>query len=272
MKYSTVHPNPADDANHESFMCGKGFNNLHGEVQSTDDWNLLGEDMQVLTFKVPAGSTKMTEPGTFLMSTEDVKLTITCDGFCSKLCTGENPMTAVLKNEGSDDGYIGLTPNYPANIIPISLREGGITAKKGAYMTSDSDIQTSCNIDWNPLTGCCSGLGCVRQGLSGEGHAFLNAGGTVLKKALAEGETVVVSTEGLVAWTEGVSLGVQSSGGCIMCIFSGEGLCNTTVTGPGIIYLHSMPLSKLKASLGTSVTVSKSKGEGGAPSSSEIER
>lgn len=253
-----------------------GFIHRHGfeefKAISTDDYKVVGEDMQVLNIKMSAGETRMTEPGTFFMSTEDVELTTSCDDCCAKWCTGENPITTRLENTGSEEGYIGLTANYPAQIVPVSLEEGGITAAKGAYMCSDKTVETSCDIDWNPLTACFSGLGCMRQGLAGGGTVFLNAGGSVLKKTLKDGETMVVDTEGIVAWANGVSLGVQSTGGCIMCCFSGEGCCNTTLTGPGDVYIASMPLMKLKRSLGTSVTVPKKNGAGGAPSSGEIER
>ena len=87
--------------------------------------------------------------------------------------------------------------------------------------------------------------------------------GTVIKKSLSDGEVLVVDTQSLVAWDAGVGLGVQATGGMCVACFGGEGCCNTTLKGPGDVWIQSMNLSKMKRSLGVVITMKG--GGGGAP-------
>ena len=137
-------------------------------------------------------------------------------------------------------------------------------------------------------------MGCCRQKLTGDGVAFLNATGesrsipptlcitafqppptsprplarpplpgTVVKKSLSDGEVLVVDTNSLVAWDAGVGLGVQATGGMCVACFGGEGCCNTTLKGPGDVWVQSMNLGKLKRSMRVDITM-RNQG-GGAP-------
>lgn len=240
-----------------------GFELVKSESTS-DKYEILGDDMQVITLEMQPDQVMISEPGTMLTMSKDIKTEVVWDDCCARMCGGEPPMNVKYTNEG-EKGFVGFTPNMPAKIIPMNLDQypNGMNAQKGAYMSSQGQVKAGFSLDCCSATCCCSGMGCCRQKLEGDGVAFLNATGTVIKKELASGEMLVVDTESLVAWDAGVGLGVQATGGCCVACLGGEGCCNTTVTGPGDVWIQSMNLSKLKRSMGVEITMRNQ--SGGAP-------
>lgn len=97
-------------------------------VTGGSHWIISGHDMQVLTTTVPRGETVTTEVGTFFFGSGDIKTDVefTCcrggEG-CQRICGGESCVKLLLTNEGSQEGYVGLTPNFPAKIIPLKVRK-----------------------------------------------------------------------------------------------------------------------------------------------------
>jgi uncharacterized protein (AIM24 family) len=144
-----------------------------------------------------------------------------------------------------------LTPNFPAKVIPVYLPavQGKFIAKKGAYMSAIDDVKIAAECDCNPATACCGGLGWIRQQATGSGTVFYAAGGTILQKTLAPGETIVTDAHSIVGFEESVRYGVRPSGRCGALCCGGEGLCSGTLTGPGVIIIQSMPFEKFVASV-----------------------
>ena len=108
-----------------------------------------------------------------------------------------------------------------------------------------AEVGYSCNC-FSLETLCCSGLGCVRQNLTGDGVAFIAAAGTIVTKELGENETVIVDSQSVVGYDSSVSTGAASSGRCCTCFCGGEGCVNTSMTGPGKIYLQSTSFEKMR--------------------------
>lgn len=123
---------------------------------------------------------------------------------------------------------------------------GSYVCKKGAYFSHIGDVSVTIDCDCNPLTCCFGGMGMVRQKIEGNGTIFLSAGGTVLQKQLQDGERLVVDTDSVVGWQPSASLGIRTAGGCCTCCFGGEGMFNTTLTGPGHVVVQSMSFEKYK--------------------------
>lgn len=225
-------------------------------------WKIIGHDMQVLTMTVPAGEEVVTEVGSFMymspfMETK-VELTL-CSriGFlsgCSRCCGGESCVKVFLKNDTHEEGYVGLTPNYPAKIVPIKfgthVKSGTkLIAHPGAYMTDLGSVDVGCDLDCNLATCCCAGLSCCRQKLTGrdDSIAFLAGGGTIMYRNLQEGETIVVDTNSVLAFEESVKLGITPNGRIccsLTCCCGGEGICSSTLSGPGRVYLQSFCFEK----------------------------
>jgi len=244
------------------------YNSLKGGPK----WEIHGSDMQVLHVEnlsqgdeltTEIGSTMYLSPG---MTTE-VECAL-CGDAAQRVLSGENCVKVKLRKEMSDEstGYIGLTPNYPAQIIPLTLSSSSsvsnngnsmnsIIAKPGALMSYlGPDVNITCSPDFNPIRFCCAGLGCCRQQISGgdgigESTAFLAAGGTILSRFLKEGETITVDKRSILAYEDTVTLDVRIVGGACFCLCGGEGCVLPTLTGPGLVLLESMCFAKVKEAL-----------------------
>jgi len=245
---------------------------LATEVSHTtggQQWCVSGNDMQVLTMTVPPGETITTEVGSFMYMhpgmTTQVELNCCgskgCSEGCKRAAGGESFVKVLLINDTGQQGYVGLTPNFPAKVIPIKFGthvEPGrnLIAKSGSYMSELGDVDVGCNLDCNPVSCCCAGLGCCRQNLSGSDGsiAFLNAGGTIVYKHLKEGETITIDSGSVVGFEDSAGLGVRFNGNIGTCCFGGEGCFSTTLTGPGRVYLQSMSVDRFRAAVTQTIT------------------
>lgn len=259
--------NVVDDDAEEDGGYGKsnpGFDDMFQvytpvqQAENVDRWEIAGTDMQVLHFgKFAAGEEIVTEVGSTFYLSPGVETTVDCPpgDACSRICSGENCVKVKLANESGADGYVGLTPAFPAKIIPLRLSSsntaGGVTsfvAKPGAIMAHvGDDVDVACDADWSPLRVCCAGLGCCRQRISGtDGTAFLTAGGTIVSRTLRADETITVDKNSIVGFADTVTLSTTMGGGACFCLCGGEGCLLPTLTGPGLVLLESMCFAKYK--------------------------
>ena len=189
------------------------FNGMVEVVQSLDPakFEVLGSDMQILNVKVaPGGGDQVkSEPGTMVYMEPAIKMSVDCVDCvtgCKRECAGAPPVMATFSNDSNADAVVGLTPNFPAKIIPLLLTPNvAYRCKQGAYMASYGQVFIDYNINCSP-TSCCDGIGCIRQVVRGDGTAFLAAMGTLMTKELAAGERIKVDTDSVVAWTENAEL------------------------------------------------------------------
>lgn len=103
----------------------------------------------------------------------------------------------------------------------------------------------------------------ARQLAEGSGTLFINGSGTVVQKMLAPKEKVIVDTTSVVGFEEKVELGIERSGGFCSCCCGGEGMFNTTLTGPGLVVLQSMSFERYRAALQPPVPMDTASGGGG---------
>jgi len=238
-----------------------------------DKYEVLGDDMQVLHLKLSPAEVITTEPGT--MAYMDPALKGGADfGNCPARCiSGNPPIMATYTNGGEGDAVIGVTSNTPAKIIPLEL-DGAVTyqCKSGSFVASQGDVKLNFDLDCDPSTACCGGQGCVRQTVTGTGVAFLGAMGTIMVKTLSDGERIDVDTYSAIAWDKNVTLGIALAGGPCAACCGGEGLFNTTLTGPGTVYLQSMSVEKFRASIKQAAIAQGLGAAGAPPSGQEMER
>ena len=236
-------------------VLGSGFKTILSDSVKGDRWQINGKDTQVLTTVLEPNQTIECEPGSMMFMHPDIEQDVDCgcDTCFTRCCAGENCAKTIYTNAGSSANYIGLAPYYPAGIIPIAIGKltgDSFVTKSGAYMANigQVDIDYSCHC-CSIETLCCTGLGCVRQHVSGAGSAtaFLSAAGTILVKDLEQGETFVIDSDSIVGYDSTVTSGVRPSGKCGVCCCGGEGCVNSTLTGPGRIYLQSTSFAKMRA-------------------------
>eukprot|EP00948_MAST-09A_sp_MAST-9A-sp1_P001353 g1353.t1 len=194
------------------------------------------------------------EPGSMLFMSGEVTPQCECQPCCGclQMCSGESPVK--IKYTAKEDGFVALTPNFPAKVIAVPFGGGeSFKVKQGAYVAEINKVNVSAGFS-GFYACCCGGQTCIIQTLEGEqgAVAFLAAGGTVLEKTLAEGEKIVVDTNSLVGWQSTVDVNFRLAGNfCTICC-GGEGLFNTVLTGPGKIWVQSMSFERFKAAVGPS--------------------
>jgi uncharacterized protein (AIM24 family) len=227
-----------------------GFTIMNVEVPVGSNYVITGPDCQILSVSLKGGEKLTCEPGSMMFMSPGVKATTEC-GSCSRMCAGEALCKVIYENTSGPDGYISVTPNFPAKVIPIHLPDfsNKIITKKGAYMSSVGDSAVDANFDCNCLTSSFGGMGCIRQQVTGTGTAFLAAGGTVVIKELAADEKIVIDFDSVVGFEHTTKLGVRFSGGPMTCCFGGEGCLVNTLQGPGKVILQSMSFGKFKAAV-----------------------
>lgn len=230
------------------------------------EWEIHGHDMQVLHLdNLPPGTEFYTEIGSTMYLSPGIETDVEC-GLCGdaaqRVLSGESCIKVKLTNDSNENGYMGITPNFPAQIIPVNFSSSSsssnnglamttLIAKPGAIMSHIGDTSISCSPDFNLLRCCCAGLGCCRQKIEGgesgdESTAFLAAGGTILTRVLKEDESITVDKNSILAFADTVTLDVTLGGGACFCLCGGEGLFLPTLTGPGLIVLESMSFAKTK--------------------------
>lgn len=235
-------------------MADKAGLELYHIPQLPAEFQILGDDCQIVNIALKPGQEVQAEPGAMCYAADKVKARTRTGGFASAVARsmgGESLFKVHWKNEDERDGFVGFTPPIPANIIPINMADfpRGILCKSDAFLcaiSTDTRVTIDIQRARSCIACCCSGLSMIMQKCEAGSWAFLAGHGTILQKHLAAGEVIVVDTTSVVALEPTVEVDVRCVGGCTNCCCMGEGMFNTTLTGPGLIVLSSLPLEKLR--------------------------
>jgi len=225
------------------------------------DFEIHGDDMQFVELTLDPGETVIAEAGGMLYMTRGIDMqTVFGDpnrpqqDFFGKLLdagkrliTGESLFLTVFATAGSRREQVAFAAPYPGKIIPLHLNEfgGELICQKDSFLCAARGISIGIAFQKKVLTGLFGGEGFILQRLTGDGIAFLHAGGTIHRMNLSAGEELRVDTGCLVAFQPSVQYDVQSTGGIMNSIFGGEGLFLTTLHGPGAVWLQSLPFTRL---------------------------
>jgi uncharacterized protein (AIM24 family) len=157
---------------------------------------------------------------------------------------------------------------YPGKILSMDLSEhnGKVICQKDSFLCAAQGVAVGIEFQKRLGTGFFGGEGFIMQKLEGDGMAFIHAGGTLLKRSLAPGETLRVDTGCLVAFESSVDYDIQFVGGIKNTLFGGEGVFLASVTGPGNVWIQSLPFTRLAERVVRALpnTRGATKGEGSA--------
>ena len=166
----------------------------------------------------------------------------------SKAITGESVFENVYT--ARTPGYIAFASSLPGNILAVPEEHGkDIICQKSAYLAATTGVDISIFFHKRLGAGFFGGEGFIMQRLSGNGLAFVEIDGSVEVKELAAGESLYIDTGYLAMMDSTCSMDIQAVGSVKNAILGGEGIFNTVVRGPGRVFLQSMPVAKLSASL-----------------------
>lgn len=243
------------------------------------DYELFGEDMQYLEVTLDPGESCIAEAGAFMYMDPGIQMqTIFGDGsgqdqggFMGKLLsagkrmvTGESLFMTAFGNSGGGRQKVAFAAPYPGKIIPVDLRQHGgrLLCEKDAFLCAAKGISVGIALNRRLGAGLFGGEGFILQKLEGDGLAFLHSGGTILSRELAAGETLRVDTGCIVAFEQTVNYDIQMVSGVKTAFFGGEGLFYAALTGPGRIWLQSLPFKRLAMQVLSAIP--RQKGEGSA--------
>lgn len=225
------------------------------------DHEVFGEEMQYIEITLDPGEAAIAEAGAFMYMEPGIEMqTVFGDGkpmeqgFLAKLAqagkrvlTGESLFMTVYGNKDQQRRKVAFAAPYPGKIIAMDLRAlgGTLLCEKDAFLCAARGISVGIAFQKKLGTGLFGGEGFILQKLGGQGMAFVHAGGTIMARELAAGETLRIDTGCIVAFEPRVQYDVQWVGGLKSALFGGEGLFFATLTGPGKIWLQSLPFARL---------------------------
>jgi len=232
-------------------MAATGLTPVNINLGVEGKYFIQGELCQIVHVILQPDKKIQCEPGAMIYTADKVKQQIKLGGI-GRLVSGESIFKSIYHNQSSQAGYVGLTANFPATIIPLDLSTTGgeILCKHDAFLAAldpDCKVSVSTIANQSMAACCCSGMSLFMQNIRASGWVFLAAHGTIMTKTLNANEEIVVDTHAVVAVSRSIGVDVVRTGGCTTMCCGGGGVFNTTLKGPGVVYLCSMPMEKLRA-------------------------
>ena len=226
------------------------------------DYEIKGAEMQFVEVELDPGEAAVGEAGSLMYMDAAIDMdTVFGDGSGGgsgglfgkllgagkRLITGESLFTTVYTNQGSQKQRVAFAAPYPGKILPMSLKELGglLICQKDSFLCAARGVSLGIAFQRKLSVGFFGGEGFIMQKLEGDGLAFVHAGGTVLRRDLQPGQSLLVDTGCVVAYTGSVNFEIQYVGKVKTALFGGEGLFFARLAGPGTVWLQSLPFSRL---------------------------
>lgn len=207
-------------------------------------YELLGGSLPVVVCYPEAGETLKTEKGAMSWMSSNMKMSTNAGGggIFGRLFTGESIFMNEYTAEGGP-GMIAFASSFPGSILPYQITPGNdLIVQKRGFLAMESGLTLGVAFQKKFGAGLFGGEGFIMQRISGNGLVFIEIDGACIKKELQAGEKLIVDTGFIAAYTSSCSIDVQTVKGVKNMLFGGEGLFNTVITGPGTVWLQSMPL------------------------------
>ena len=227
------------------------------------DYEIFGDDMQYVEIELDPGEAAVGEAGAMMMMEDGIEMdTIFGDssesqanagllgklvGAGKRLVTGESLFTTIFHNEGKGKKRVAFAAPYPGKIIPIDLSTmgGRFICQKDAFLCAARGVSLGIAFQRKMGTALFGGEGFIMQTLEGDGMAFIHAGGTLATRKLRAGETMRIDTGCVVGYEAGVNFDIKYVGKLKSAVFGGEGLFFAELSGPGTVWMQSLPISRL---------------------------
>ncbi len=224
------------------------------------DYEIIGNDMQVVEVELDPGETVVAEAGAMNWMEDGIGFEAKMgDGSDSggglfgklmnagkRMITGESLFMTHFTNSSSSKKRVAFAAPYPGKIIPVNLGEtdGELICQKDSFLCAALGTKISIAFTKKIGVGFFGGEGFILQKLNGDGMIFIHAGGTVVKKTL-NNETLRVDTGCIVGFSSGIDYDIEKAGNLKSMFFGGEGLFLATLRGTGVVYLQSLPFSRM---------------------------
>lgn len=225
------------------------------------DYEIFGQEMQYVELELDPQEAVLAEAGSFMMMDTGIRMnTIFGDGSKKsegilgkvlgagkRLITGESLFMTTFTNEDTGKRKVSFAAPYPGKVIAIDLTQygGKFVCQKDAFLCAAKGVSIGVEFSRKLGRGFFGGEGFIMQKLEGDGVAFVHSGGTTAKRVLGVGEKLRVDTGCLIGFTREVDYDIEFIGGIRNTLFGKEGFFYATLTGPGTVYIQSLPFSRL---------------------------
>ena len=210
------------------------------------NYKIEGGHLPVVICYPEPGQTLCTESGAMSWMSPNMQMQTNSGGGFKKalgrLFSGDSIFMNEYTPQGGN-GMIAFASSFPGSIIPFEITNGnGIIVQKSGFLAMEKGLDLSVFFQKSLGRGFFGGEGFIMQRISGEGTAFIEIDGYCKEYTLAAGESIIVDTGYLAAMSKTCTMDIQTVKGIKNALFGGEGLFNTRITGPGKVYIHSMPI------------------------------
>lgn len=224
------------------------------------DYEIIGDDMQIVEVELDPGETVIAEAGAMNYMENGITFEAKMgdgsrpdSGLFGKLLdagkrvlTGESIFMTHFSNSERGKKRVAFAAPYPGKIIPVDMSKIGqeLYCQKDAFLCAALGTEVSIAFTKRLGTGFFGGEGFILQNLKGDGMAFIHVGGTVIKKEL-NNEIIRVDTGCIAAFSPGIEYSIERAGNLKSMFFGGEGMFLATLRGTGTVYLQSLPFSRM---------------------------
>lgn len=216
-------------------------------------YKIMGDTLPVVECTLNDGESMITERGSMSWMTPNMKMETTSNGGVGKALGRMFAGEALFQNRYTAEGgpgSIAFASSFPGSIMAFDIAPGkNLIVQKSSFLASETGVELSVFFQKKFGAGLFGGEGFIMQKLSGNGTAFVEIDGHVVEYDLADGQSMVIDTGYIAAMTDSCTMEIKSVPGIKNMLFGGEGIFNTVVRGPGHIWLQTMPISGVAATL-----------------------
>lgn len=214
-------------------------------------YEIQGGAFPIVVCRLSGGEQMITEKGSMVWMSPNIQMETQGGGLgrmFSKAFSGESMFQNIYTARG--DGMITFGSSFPGQIKAVDFGPGReMILQKNAFLAAEAGVELSIHFNKKLGPGFFGGEGFILQRLSGSGTAFVEIDGALVEYELGSGERLVVDTGNVAGFTPGVEMDIQQVPGLKNKLLGGEGLFHTILTGPGRVWLQTMPICNVAASI-----------------------
>ena len=230
-------------------------------------YEIEGGNLPVVICYPEAGQTLCTESGAMSWMSPNMKMDTNSGGGIKKALGRMFSGESIFMNEYTAQGGTGMiafASSFPGSIIPYQVSEGnGIVVQKRGFLAMEKGLDLSVFFQKKLGRGFFGGEGFIMQRITGYGMVFLEIDGYCKEYNLGVGESIIVDTGYLAAMSDTCTMDIQPVQGAKNIFFGGEGLFHTRITGPGKVYIQSMPVINTAQALSPYLNINNGDSNGG---------
>ena len=215
-------------------------------------YEIKGGNLPVVICSLENGESMFNESGAMCWMSPNMEMNTSGGGIgkmFGRMFSGENMFQNVYTARGGN-GMIAFASSFPGSIRAVDITPGSaLVVQKAGFLAAEAGVDLSVFFQKKAGAGFFGGEGFIMQKLSGQGTAFLEIDGAAVEYDLAPGQKMIIDTGYLAAMTETCSIDLQAVKGAKNMLFGGEGFFNTVITGPGRVWLQSMPIAQMANTL-----------------------